>query len=386
MATTGKTILILGGGVGGLAAANALRKRLPRYHRVVLVERGMTFVFAPSLLWLLVGNRSAAQISRPLSRLVRPGVAVVAGDVQRIDPERLEVTVDGRTMSGDILVIALGTEAVPESIPGLVAGGHNLYALNGAEAFRDAFARFRGGRLTVLTATPAYRCPAAPYEATMLVEAACRRRGIREATDIHLFAAEPGPMGVAGPEVSRAVRQMVESRGVTYHPEHQLSAVDADARRLRFATGAEAAYDLLAYVPPQRAPRVVRESGLGGEGGWIAVNRQTLETRHPHVYAIGDVNTIPLKMGKPLPKAGVFAHLQAEVVAKNVAFTLTGRGRATSFNGDGECFIETGDHKAGFGKGNFFAEPSPEVRVYPPALRWHVGKILLEQAWLRGWI
>ena len=116
------------------------------------------------------------------------------------------------------------------------------------------------------------------------------------------------------------------------------------------------------------------------------MDRQTLETRHPHVYAIGDVNTIPLKMGKPLPKAGVFAHIQAKVVATNIAFALTGKGRPTTFSGDGECFIETGDFKAGFGKGDFFAEPVPQVRVYPPALRWHVGKLLLEHVWLRGWI
>ncbi len=66
-----KTILVLGGGVGGVATARALRKRLPRQHRVVLVDRERDHVFAPSLLWLMVGQRTADAITRPLTRLAR---------------------------------------------------------------------------------------------------------------------------------------------------------------------------------------------------------------------------------------------------------------------------------------------------------------------------
>src|SRR3972149_438901 len=142
----------------------------------------------------------------------------------------------------------------------------------------------------------------------MFSDPACRRGGVRGKTQIDLYAAEPGPMGVAGPEVSKAVRGMVEAKGIAYHPEHQIREVDPVARRLKFANGAEASFDLLAYVPPHRAPRVVREAGLTGETGWVPVNRHTLETKHARVYALGDVAGILLKLGKPLPKAGVLAH------------------------------------------------------------------------------
>jgi sulfide:quinone oxidoreductase len=381
----GQTVLILGGGVGGLVAANELRKALPREHRVVLVERETSFVFAPSFLWLMTGDRAAEKISRPLARLQRRGIEVIHGEIERIDPQKREAIVDGKSLTGDHLVIALGAELAPETIPGLARAGHNFYTLAGTEALRDAFARFSGGRLLLLTAAPAYKCPAAPYEAAMLLEYACRKRKLREKTQIDLYAAEPGPMGVAGPEVSKAVRQMVEAKGVAYHPEHQVKEVDPAARRLSFTNGAEASFDLLAYVPPHRAPKVVREAGLTGESGWVPVDRHTLETKHPRVYALGDVVGIPLALGKPLPKAGVFAHGEAEVVAKNIARAITGKGKQASFDGEGECFIETGDGKAGFGKGNFYAEPVPQVKLHPPGLRWHAAKVLFEKDWLRRW-
>jgi sulfide:quinone oxidoreductase len=128
---------------------------------------------------------------------------------------------------------------------------------------------------------------------------------------------------------------------------------------------------------------VVRESSLAGETGWIAVDRHTLETRFPKVYAIGDVVSIPLKLGKPLPKAGVFAHGEAEVVAKNIAATIAGEDAAACFNGHGECFVEIGDGKAGFGGGDFYAEPKPNVNVKRPGRGWHWGKVLFEKRWLR---
>jgi sulfide:quinone oxidoreductase len=380
-----QTVLILGGGIGGLVAANELRKALPKTARVVLVERDASFVFAPSLLWLMTGGRTADKISRPLTRVAKKNIEVVRGEITRIDPDRRVVSVDGQTLTGDALIIALGAELAPDTIPGLAQAGSTFYTLAGAEALRDQLEDFSGGRLVILTAAPAYKCPAAPYEAAMLLEHYCRRRRIRDKTQIDLFAAEPGPMGVAGPDVSKAVRQLVEAKGITYHPEHQVKSVDPVSRTLRFVNGAEATYDLLTYVPPHRAPQVVRDSGLVTDSGWMSVDRHTLETQFPGVYALGDVVSIPLALGKPLPKAGVFAHDQAEAVARNIARMMTGKGKPATFDGEGECFVETGDGKAGFGKGNFYAEPAPQVTLHPPSRRWHAAKILFEKDWLRRW-
>jgi sulfide:quinone oxidoreductase len=377
----GRTVMVLGAGLGGLVAAETLRKLLPAEDRVVVVERAEQHFFPPSLLWLMVGERRPEQFTRSLGRLAARGVALRHGCVTQIDPARRTVIVDGQSLTADAVVIALGAEYAPETIPGLAEGGLNFYTLAGAIATREALAGFKGGRICILTAAPLYKCPAAPYEAALLVEAYLQKHALRDQTTLDFYAAEPQPMPVVGP-AALAIGDLLAARGIAYHPAHQVTTVDAALRQLSFSNGATAEYDLLLYVPPHRAPAVVIDAGMTNAAGWIPVDKHTLQTAFDGVFAIGDITTIPLVMGKPLPKAGVFAHGQAETVAHNIAQAWTGRGEAQRYQGRGMCFIEAGFGRAGIGKGNFYAEPLPKVDLQPPSRFWHAGKWLYEKYWL----
>lgn len=379
-----KTILVLGGGIGGVVAATRLREKLPREHRVVLLERNTHHLFQPSLLWLMTGTRGAQEISRPLSGLDRKGIERIQGKVDLIDPQQRTVRVNGQTFTGDVMVIALGAHYAEESVPGLAEAGHNFYMLGGAETLRDARLKITQGRVVVLVSGTPFKCPAAPYEAAMLLKNDFRQRGFGD-VEVHIYTPEPGPMSTAGPEVSKQMRQLIESKGIIYHPEHTITRVDAASKKLFFKNDTDASYDLLAYVPPHRAPKVVCDAGLCGDSGWVPVNRDTLETKFPGVYAIGDVTGILLKMGKPLPKAGVFAHHGAEVVANNIAASILGAGQTQTFKGQGACFVETGSGRAGFGNGDFFAEPTPQMKFSPPSMLQHWGKVAFEKYWLWKW-
>jgi sulfide:quinone oxidoreductase len=124
-------------------------------------------------------------------------------------------------------------------------------------------------------------------------------------------------------------------------------------------------FDLLAFVPPHRAPAVVREIGLCGESDWVPANRFKLETKYPGVYAIGDVTGIALAIGKPLPKAGVFAHEEAQIVVDNIAHAITGGDEDRILQGHGECFVEIGDGRASFGSRNFYADRTAPRKTTP---------------------
>jgi sulfide:quinone oxidoreductase len=375
------TVLVLGGGIGGAAAANALRARLGERHRIVVVDRDAEQVFAPSLLWLMVGQRRPSDISRPLAQMLRPGIEIVRGHVREFDPVARRVATDAGELTGDAVVVALGAELAPEAIPGYADAAHDFFTLEGAGRFASALARFAGGRVVVAVSALPFKCPAAPYEAAFLIDADLRRRGLRDRSTIELYTPEPAPMPVAGPVLGRAVVELLTERGIGYFPGHPVEAYDGAAHQIRFTDGSVADFDLLAAVPSHRPPAVVSGSGLAGPTGWIPVERGTLETSAPNVFAIGDVTAITLANGKLLPKAGVFAHAEAQVAAAQIASRIEG-GSAGRFDGHGYCWVELGGGVAGFASGDFYAAPDPAVALRRPGRVWHAGKVLFERYWL----
>lgn len=385
---TSKTIVVLGGGVGGLVAANELRRLLSSLHRIILIEKNPVHAFAPSFLWLMTGDRQPKRITRPVVSLVRPGIDVVQAEATNVDIDNRSVITSLDSLTYDYLVIALGAELAPQSIPGLADAAYSFYTFEETKRLREALMQFKRGKIAVVVSSLPYKCPGAPHEGAMLIADSFRRRGVRDKVSVDLYTPEPLPMPVAGPGLGEAVKQMLTSKGIAFHPQHKLISVDPQNHMLSFDGKESARYDMLIAIPPHRGPRIVREAGLTNEAGWVPVDRSTLKTRHENVYAIGDITAISIPgRWKPevpmmLPKAGVFAHVQAEIVAHRIVDEITGIVPKAEFGGAGYCMLEAGEGLAGFAFGDFFAEPSPRLELRNIGRTWHLGKVLFEQWWL----
>ena len=273
-----KTILILGGGVGGLVTANELRRQLPTEHRIILIDREPKHLHNPSLLWLMLGWREPQQIQADLSKLLGQGIDFRQVEVLAINPETREVTLDAE-YSADYLVVALGAKPAPELTSGFAEGAHTPYTLDGASRLRDALLEFEGGRIVVAVTGLPYRCPAAPYETAIMIHAFLKGRGLREKTDLQMITPEGMPMGTAGPEMAGAVKSLLEDCGIPFNPLTGTQSVDTASSELVLENGERVPFDLLVDVPPHRSPKIVRESGLANDAGWIPVDANTLATR-----------------------------------------------------------------------------------------------------------
>lgn len=380
----GKTVVILGGGVGGLTTAKYLARWLPSEHRIVLVERRLQHCFAPSFLWLAFGWRRPEAICREVRRLLPSRVELVQGTVEGIDLKGGQVRANGQTIGYDYLVVSLGATLAYDAAPSLFPAAYSFYELEQAVRLRDALQGFQGGKVAIVIPSVPYKCPPAPYEMSLLLDYFLRRRGVREASSIAIYTPEPAPLQAAGPAAGQALLALLQQRTIAFMPNHRWTGIDPEKRVLTFANGATSEYDLLIAIPPHQAPAVVKEAGLTDQRGWIPVDKGTMRTSTPSVYALGDVTIIPLPTGFALPKAGVFAHAQGKVVARNITAEVAGGATAT-FNGYGACFLETGYGKAGFVSGVFYTQEGfPNIRLRPPAWWWHWAKVLFERRWLSG--
>jgi sulfide:quinone oxidoreductase len=144
-------------------------------------------------------------------------------------------------------------------------------------------------------------------------------------------------------------------------PNRRVSSLDPDRRVAILDDGSELPYDLFLGVPKHRAPDVVIASGMA-EDDYVPVNSQTLETRFPDVYAVGDVTTIGV------PKAGVFAEGAARVVAASLLTRLQNIGRPEAYDGRGSCYVEFGAGRVGRVDVDFLSGPKPTGTFHEPSI------------------
>jgi sulfide:quinone oxidoreductase len=375
-----RRVLILGAGFGGLAAARALRLRLPEQDEVVLVDRRASYVMGLRKWWAIVGRSTLDEGRRELRDLARSGIQFVQGTIEAIDPARRSAVVEGRTIEADAVIVALGAEHVLDALPGFREHVLNPYDSDSVPAVVEALAAFRGGRLGIGIFGVPYTCPPAPYELALLIRESLVERGLQ--AEVEIFTPQPMSLPVIGQENCSSVEGLLEERGVRFLPDHK--AMKVRSGQVVFGTGPRA-YDLLLGVPPHRCPGVLAAAGLAAAGGWVKVDLTTMQTSFPGIYAIGDATEIPLANGMALPKAGVFAEAGAETAVEAILSGLSGTVSSRPFDGHGYCYLEAGRGEALEVRGHFLAEPRPQVRVEPPSRDRLVAKEAFERDRLRAW-
>ncbi len=368
--------VILGGGFGGISAANSLRRLLPAEHEIVVIDESARFHVGAGKTWIMLGERTYEQISQSRVALLAPGVRFVEAKVQNIGLSDRTVSLESGSLAWDFLVIALGANLNPARVPGLAEAAHTFYTVEGAQRLQVVLERFSGGDVALLIPSLPFKCPPAPYEAALLLHQAFERRGLGGKARLAIHTAEGAPMGTAGPEMGQYIKGELAERAIAFFSQRRTSRVDGTAQRVVFEDGSEARYDLLIAIPPHEAPQVVRDAQLTNQSGWIPVDPQTLQVKQPPdargVYAVGDVTIVPLPgrykpdIGLSLPKAGVFAEAHGRIVAHQIAASVLGRTPAEAFDGKGYCYLETGAERAVKADGSFFELPHPIMQKRIP--------------------
>lgn len=397
MYSEGKRILILGAGFGGLTAANLLQKNLSSSsasveHQISITDQKDYFMMGLVNLWILSGIRTLEDSKIALNRLENKGISFLNGEVTAIDVTSKTVTIGGSStlrLEYDYLVIALGAEFALEQVKGFLEnGGFNLYDAEQVPKLRQRILSLKRGRIAICITSIPYKCPPAPYEASLLINDILVKNGTRDSIDIDIYTPTPIALPVAGAKVSQDVINLLNDNHINFHPLHKIKTV-LDKEMVEFENGNKVKYDLLIAIPPHKVPEVIRNSGLIKQGqNWIDVDKFSLKTDFQNVFAIGDVNEIKVNENVAIPKAGVFAEAQAKAVSQQIINDIENNKNKPSsrFNGKGFCFMEVGDKKAGYIAADFYNEQGPATLLEPPSEESYKKKIDFERSKLDEWL
>ena len=217
---------------------------------------------------------------------------------------RIAVTVGGRRISFDALVVATG------AVPGVpFPGAFTFGGRDDVPVLRGLLHDLTSGRAgSVALALPSERMwPLPLYELALMTAAHLNEHGAGD-VKVTLVTPEEEPLELFGPAATDAVRSLLEARRITVRSS-SLPAV-ARGRVLLLAGGAEVFADRVITLPVLEGPRL---SGLPhDQHGFIPVDKFGRVSDAEHVFAAGDVTAFPLKQG------GLAAQ-QADAVAGAIA-------------------------------------------------------------------
>src|SRR6476646_2534048 len=394
----GKRILILGAGFGGLTAANFLRKKLSSLststdYKISIIDQKNYFMMGLVNLWILSGIRTLDDSKIDLNRLGNRRIVYLNNKITEIDLSSKAVKITGSLtpeIKYDYLIIALGSEYATNEVGGFLEnGGFNLYDPEQVPKLREKLLSLKKGKIAICIASIPYKCPPAPYEASLLINDILVKNNTRDSIEIDIYSPTPITLPVAGAKVSQEVTNLLKDHQINFHPFHKIKTV-LSMGKIEFENGKLVNYDLLIGIPPHKVPEVIRKSGLIKQGqNWISVDKFSLKTEYENVFAIGDVTEIKVNETVAIPKAGVFAESQAKVVSQQIVDDIENdknKRSSSRFDGKGFCFMEVGNEKAGYVEADFYDEHGPATLLEPPSDESYRKKLDFERSKLNEWL
>lgn len=340
---TRHTVVIIGGGAGGLAVAASLLKRQADLD-IAVVEPQSFHYYQPG--WTLVGGGvfKQAQTKRSMQSVMPKQVTWYQNSVAKLIPEEHAVVLgNGEVLGYSALVVATGLQLDWDAIPGLKEslgenGVTSNYRYDLAPYTWQLVQQLKSGKALFTQPPMPIKCAGAPQKAMYLSCDAWKRYRTLEHISVEFCSAGAALFGVK--EYVPALQEYVDTYNISLQLQHTLIKVDGPKKLATFNVvdaGGDSkevvkSFDMLHVCPPQKAPDEIAASPLADTSGWVDVDPATLRHKQfENIFAVGDV------INAPNAKTAAAVRKQAPVVAENLLSTLSKKPAMAIYEGYGSC-------------------------------------------------
>ena len=341
------SILIVGGGAAGVSVANNMHRKNAALD-IALIEPSEKHYYQPGFTIIGGGAYTLKRATKNEADLIHSSVNWIKDYAESFQPRDNKVTLkSGDVVTYDFLVVCPGLQLDFNKIDGLVEtlgknGVCSNYSADTVEYTWEVLQKLESGNALFTQPPMPIKCAGAPQKIMYLAADRFRKKGIADKVNVEFLNAGPGMFGV--PFFAKALSLVIKDYGITTHFNHNLVAIDGEAKTATFAaTDADGnqstvtkEFDMIHVTPPQSAPDFIKTSPLANDGGWVDVHPGTLQhTVFSNVFSLGDVTSTPNA------KTAAAVRKQVPVVVDNILKLLASQEVIEGYDGYGSCPLTT---------------------------------------------
>jgi selenide, water dikinase len=356
-----RRVVLVGGGHAHVLVLERWRKRAPGGVELTVVSDRATAIYSGMIPGVVAGQYEPSDVEIDVGSVARQaGARFVVGTVTRIDAATRRVYVETPRANADnpradargpdpfpydVASIDVGSTVSGLGVPGVLAHSVPTRPIDVlVEKLRHGRPGLDPHRVVVVGAGAAGVELALALDTSDPAGAKASRDGLRssERRSVTLVDQASTVLGGHHRSVSRRVERILERRGIVLRLRTGVSTVEPD--RVTLDDGRSIDADLTVWAAGASAHPFLRTSGLPvDEQGFVKVDATLRVQGAPKLFAAGDCASFP----RPLPKAGVYAVRQADVLYDNIVALLEGRPvRAYRPQSDYMTLLNLGDGTA----------------------------------------
>ena len=327
-------VVIIGGGFGGLAAAQALRRADVA---VTLIDRRNHHVFQPLLYQVATAGLSPGDIAAPIRWILRrqQNVRVLLAEAAAVDVASRTVQLEQGTLQYDYVIVATGAAHAYFGHPEWAAFAPGLKTLDDALeirkrmllAYEIAEREPRADeRRRLLTFVIVGGGPTGVEMAGAIAEIARQtlkhefRAIAPERTRVVLVEAGPTILSTFPEDLRQSARDALATLAVEVRENTPVTSID---ERGVVAAGERIESGTVIWAAGVEASPLARSLGAPlDRAGRVFVTPELTLPGQPNVFVIGDLASLEGPDGKPLPGVAPVAQQQAAHAARNIVRSI----------------------------------------------------------------
>ncbi|TZE83609.1 NAD(P)/FAD-dependent oxidoreductase [Calorimonas adulescens] len=333
-------IIVLGGGFGGLAAAQKLDRYLwnRKDVEITLINKTDKQVYMTEL-HEVAGNRIPPEgvLYSLKEALESTRVKLVIDNITRIDVQNKKLYSDSSEYEFDYLIVGCGSQPTYFGIPGMKENAMTLWSLEDAIKIRDHILdvfeaaskekdpEIRRSLLTFIVGGGGFTGIELVGEfIEWFDELAAKYNISRNEIDLRVVEALPNILPNFKVDLRTKAENYLKSHGVKLMTNSAITAVEPDSIALKSGEKIFTKTFIWTGGVEAEATAAGIEGIEKGRRGKIKVN-SFMQTNVPYVYAIGDCAEYVDENGVPMPALVESAMQSGECAARNIASDITGK-------------------------------------------------------------